>query len=205
MYQIPDHLNLGDEVITPECTFPTVVSAIVHCGLVPVFVDVDPETLNPKPEDIENAITKKTRLILLVHTLGNPNDMDPIMKIAKDHKLFVIEDNCDALGSTCKGQKTGTFGILSAESFYPAHHMTTAGEGGAVFLNDMRFLRIVQSLREWGRACWCGASGGDVNGVCGVRFNYKIDGIPYDHKYIWSNLGYNLKPVRFRRRWVGCS
>lgn len=197
-YQFPEHLNPGDEVITPACTFPTVVSAIVHCGLVPVFIDVDLETLNPIPEDIEKAITKKTKLILLVHTLGNPNDMDPIMKIAKDHNLYVIEDNCDALGSTYKGKKTGTFGILSAESFYPAHHMTTAGEGGAVFLNDMRFLRIVQSLREWGRACWCGASGGDVNGVCGVRFNYKIDGIPYDHKYIWSNLGYNLKPIEIQ-------
>lgn len=197
-YQFPGRIFPGDEVITPACTFPTVVSALVHCQLKPVFVDVDPITLNPTPEAIEKAITKKTRLIFLVHTLGNPNDMDPIMAIAKKHNLHVIEDNCDALGSTYKGKKTGTFGVLAAESFYPAHHMTTAGEGGAVFLNDLRLLRIVASIREWGRACWCGAAGGGVDGVCGVRFKYTIDGTPYDHKYIFSHIGYNIKPVELQ-------
>lgn len=197
-YQFQGRLMPGDEVITPACTFPTVVSAIVQCQLKPVFVDVEERTLNPRASEIEKAISKKTKLIFLVHTLGNPNDMDAIMAIAKKYSLHVIEDNCDALGSTYNGRKTGTFGILSTESFYPAHHMTTAGEGGAVFINDMRLLRIVSSIREWGRACWCGASGGGVDGVCGVRFNYKIDGIPYDHKYIFSHLGYNIKPVEIQ-------
>lgn len=197
-YQFAKRLSPGDEVITPACTFPAVVAALVHNRLKPVFVDVDLETLNPKPEDIEKAITKKTKMIFLVHTLGNPNEMEPIMEIAKKHDLLVLEDNCDALGSTYKGKKTGSFGILSAESFYPAHHMTTAGEGGAVFINDLRLKRIVSSLREWGRACWCGASGGGPNGLCGVRFNYKIDNIPYDHKYIFSHIGYNLKPVELQ-------
>ncbi len=197
-HQFSERLLPGDEVITPACTFPTVVSAIYHNRLKPVFVDVNPETLNPDPQDIERAIGKKTRLIFLVHQLGNPNDMYPIMLIAKYNKLLVIEDNCDALGATYKGQKTGTFGILAAESFYPAHHMTTAGEGGAVFLNDMRLIRIVQSIRDWGRACWCGAAGGGVDGVCGARFNYKIDGIPYDHKYMFTHIGYNLKPTEIQ-------
>ncbi len=196
--QFADRILPGDEVITPACTFPTVVSAIYYNRLKPVFVDVDQKTLNPKPEDIEKAITKKTRLIFLVHQLGNPNEMDKIMAIAKKHNLFVIEDNCDALGSTYQGRKTGTFGIVSTESFYPAHHMTTAGEGGAVFINDIRLLRIVQSLRDWGRACWCGAAGGGPDGVCGVRFNYKIDGIPYDHKYMFTHIGFNIKPVEIQ-------
>lgn len=196
--QFSGHLNPGDEAITPICTFPTAVSSLIHNRLKPVFVDVDPETLNPRIEDIERAITKKTKLILLVHTLGNPNDMDAIMKLAKRHGLYVIEDNCDALGSTFKGKKTGTFGIFGTESFYPAHHMTTAGEGGAVILNDLRFLRITQGLREWGRACWCGAAGGGIDGVCGTRFKYKIDGEPYDHKYIFNAVGYNLKPVEIQ-------
>ncbi|RJQ37761.1 lipopolysaccharide biosynthesis protein RfbH [Candidatus Microgenomates bacterium] len=197
-YQFSEHLNPGDEVITPACTFPTAVSSIVRNGLVPVFVDIDIETLNPKPEDIEKAITKKTKLIFLVHTLGNPNDMEKIMKIAEKYKLLVLEDNCDALGSTYKGKKTGSFGILSTESFYPAHHITTAGEGGAVFINDLRLKRIVSSLREWGRACWCGASGGNADGSCGARFKFKIDGVPYDHKYVFSHIGFNMKPIELQ-------
>lgn len=197
-YQFSGHLNPGDEVITPACTFPAVVASLVHHRLKPVFVDVDLATLNPKAEDIERAVTKKTKAIFVVHALGNPNDMNGITRISKDHNLLLIEDNCDSLGSTYNGKKTGTFGIMSAESFYPAHHMTTAGEGGAVFLNDLRLLRIAQSIREWGRACWCGASGGGQNGTCGVRFKYKIDDIPYDHKYIFSHIGYNLKPVEMQ-------
>lgn len=197
-YQYANHLNPGDEVITPACTFPAVVAALVHKGLKPVFVDIELSTLNPKPEDIEKAIGKKTKMIFIVHTLGNPNDIDSIMQIARQKNLILLEDNCDALGSTYNGKKTGSFGIMSAESFYPAHHMTTAGEGGAVFINDLRLRRIVSSLREWGRACWCGASGGGKHGVCGVRFQYKIDDIPYDHKYIFSHIGYNLKPVEIQ-------
>ncbi|QQG41069.1 MAG: lipopolysaccharide biosynthesis protein RfbH [Candidatus Levyibacteriota bacterium] len=197
-YQFTNHLNPGDEVITPACTFPSVVAALVHHRLKPVFVDIDLETLNPKAEDIKKAISKKTRLILLVHTLGNPNDMDAIMDIANNNNLFVIEDNCDAFGSTYNGKKTGSFGIMAAQSFYPAHHITTAGEGGAVFLNDLRLQKITQSLREWGRACWCGAAESGPNGTCGVRFKFKIDNIPYDHKYIFSQIGYNLKPVEIQ-------
>jgi len=131
-YQFPEGLRPGDEVITPACTFPTAVSALVLTGLVPVFVDIDLTTLNSNVDAIAQAITKKTKAIFLVHMLGNPNNMDVIMKLAKEHNLFVIEDNCDALGSTFDGRKTGTFGIIGTESFYPAHHMTTAGEGGAV-------------------------------------------------------------------------
>lgn len=197
-YQYTNHLNPGDEVITPACTFPSVVAALVHHRLKPVFVDIDLDTLNPNPEDIAKAVTDKTRMIFLVHALGNPNDMDAMVKIAQDNNLLLVEDNCDALGSTYNGKKTGTFGILSAESFYPAHHMTTAGEGGAVFINDLRLKRIVQSLRDWGRECWCGASGGGRNGVCGARFKYTINGFPYDHKYIFSHIGYNLKPVEIQ-------
>jgi CDP-6-deoxy-D-xylo-4-hexulose-3-dehydrase len=194
-YQLPDRLKPVDEVITPACTFPTAISALVHNQLKPVFVDVDPETLNPTVESIEKAISNKTRLILLVHAMGNPNDMTPIMKLAKTHNIHVIEDNCDALGSLYNNKKTGTFGILATESFYPAHHITTAGEGGAVLINNLRLKRIVGSIRDWGRACWCGASGGPKDGVCGVRFKFKLSGVPYDHKYIFSHIGYNIKPV----------
>lgn len=188
----------GDEVITPACTFPTLISSLVHNRLKPVFVDVDLKTLNPKPSDIYDALSSKTKAIFLVHTLGNPNDMDPILKIARDKNLLVLEDNCDGLGSTYKGKKTGSFGAMSTVSFYPAHHITTAGEGGAVVINDIHFQRIIQSLRDWGRDCWCGASGGPQNGLCGNRFNYKLNGIPYDHKYIFSEIGYNLKPVELQ-------
>lgn len=197
-HQFSNRLFPGDEVITPACTFPTVVSALVHKNLKPVFVDVDPETLNPSAETIEKAITKKTKLLFLVHTLGNPNNMPEIMNIAQKNNLLVVEDNCDALGSTINGKKTGTFGIMATESFYPAHHMTTAGEGGAVMLNDLRLMRVVASIREWGRACWCGASGQGTDGACGVRFKFKIDGVPYDHKYIFSHIGYNIKPVEIQ-------
>ena len=197
-YQLPGHLAEGDEVITPACTFPTLVASLVHHRLIPVFVDVDLKTLNPTPEQIEEAITPKTKAIFVVHTLGNPNKMDQIMQLAKKHNLFVIEDNCDALGSTYRGQKTGSFGIMATESFYPAHHITTAGEGGAVLINSVRLNRITQSLREWGRACWCGAAGGPSCGACGNRFNFKLDGVPYDHKYIFSQVGYNLKPIELQ-------
>lgn len=197
-YQFTTPLMEGDEVITPAFTFPSVVAALVHKKLKPVFVDNNLETLNPRPEDIDKAITKKTKMIFLVHTLGNPNDMDAIMKIARDNNLMVLEDNSDGLGSMYNGKKTGSFGIMAVESFYPAHHITTAGEGGAVFINDIRLKRIVQSLRDWGRACWCGASGGGKNGLCKVRFNFRIGDTPYDHKYIFSHVGYNLKPVEIQ-------
>lgn len=196
-WQLQNNLKDGDEVITAACSFPTTISAIVHNNLVPVFLDADPQTYNLRVEDIEKAISPKTRLIFVCHTLGNPNEMDKLTAVAKKHNLFVVEDNCDALGSAYDGRKTGSFGILTTESFYPAHHITM-GEGGAVLINDMRLDRIVQSLRDWGRACWCGASGGPTDGLCGVRFKFKIDGLPYDHKYIFSHVGYNLKPIELQ-------
>ena len=195
---VPNHLKEGDEIITPACTFPTLVSSIVHHRLKPVFVDINLETLNPNPYDIEQAITKKTKELFIVHTLGNPNEMDKINEIVKKHHLWLIEDNCDALGSTYKKRKTGTFGHMATESFYPAHHITTAGEGGAVVTNNYHLSRVANSLRDWGRACWCSAGGGPENGVCGHRFDFKIGNVSYDHKYIFSQIGYNLKPIELQ-------
>lgn len=195
-WRFPNRLQEGDEVIVAACGFPSTINPIIQNRLTPVFVDVDSQTYNLEAEDLEKALSKKTRLIVICHNLGNPNEMDKIMKFADQHNLFVFEDNCDALGSTYDSQKTGSFGILASESFYPAHHMTTGGEGGSVLIkDDFRLFRIVQSLRDWGRACWCGASGGPQNGVCGFRFRFKIDGLPYDHKYIFDHIGYNLKPT----------
>lgn len=193
-----DRVEPQTEVITPACTFATTVAAIVHHNLIPVFLDVDLETFNIDPEQIEAAITPKTRIIFLPHTLGNPNDMDKIMKIARSHKLFVVEDNCDALGSIYAGKMTGSFGILGTCSFYPAHHITLAGEGGAVFINDPRLHRVILSYRNWGRGCWCSSQEKNPDGACGNRFNFKIDGIPVDHKYYFTALGYNLKPVEIQ-------
>lgn len=192
----PDPLKRGDEVITPACTFATTVAAIVHQGLVPRFVDVELSTLNPTIEHLLAAVTEKTRAILIPHTLGNPNDMPTIMKLARKHKLYVVEDNCDGLGSEFNGKKTGSFGHLGAESFYPAHHITTGGEGGAVIVNDHEFYKIVMTLRNWGRGCWCLASEKHPLGACRNRFNYTLEGdIPVDHRYYFSELGYNLKMV----------
>lgn len=192
----PDPLKPGDEVVTPACTFATTVAAIVHQGLIPRFVDVELTTLNPAVEGLERAINKKTRAILIPHTLGNPNDMPKIMKLARAHNLYVVEDNCDGLGSEFGGKKTGSFGHLGAESFYPAHHITTGGEGGAVIVNDHEFYKIVMTLRNWGRGCWCLASEKHPLGACRNRFNYTLEGnIPVDHRYYFSELGYNLKMV----------
>ena len=185
----------GAEVVTPACTFATTAAAIVHQGLVPVFIDVDLGTYNTSPARIARAISKKTRILFLPHTLGNPNEMDQIMEIARQNKLFVVEDNCDALGSEYDKKKTGSFGELATCSFYPAHHITLAGEGGAVFINDPRLYRVVLTYRNWGRGCWCTSLEKDPNGACRNRFNFKIDGIPVDHKYYFLTLGYNLKPV----------
>lgn len=195
-WRFPNRLEEGDEIIVAASAFPSTINPIIQNRLIPVFIDVDPQTYNLRVDDLPKALSKKTRLIVVCHNLGNPNEMDKIMEFANKHNLFVFEDNCDALGSTYEGKKTGSFGILASESFYPAHHMTTAGEGGAVLVkDDFRLYRIVQSLRDWGRSCWCGASGGPKNGVCGYRFKFKIDGFPYDHKYIFDHIGYNLKPT----------
>ena len=189
-----DPFKAGDEVVTPACTFATTVAAIVHQGLVPRFVDVDIDTLNPSVNRLEKAVNQKTRAILIPHTLGNPNDMVAIMKLARANDLYVVEDNCDGLGSVYAGKKTGSFGQMATESFYPAHHITTGGEGGAVIINDVEFYRTVLTLRNWGRGCWCLASEKHPLGACRNRFNYTLEGnIPVDHRYYFSELGYNLK------------
>lgn len=184
-------LNIGDEVITVSACFPTTVAPIVQNGLVPVFVDLDLETYNIDTKQIEESISSKTKAIFVAHTLGNPFDISRILKIAEKHGLWVVEDNCDALGSKYNGQYTGTFGHISTFSFYPAHHITM-GEGGAITTNQEDLYKIILSYRDWGRDCYC-PPGSD--NTCGMRFNRQLGDLPfgYDHKYIYSHLGYNLK------------
>jgi CDP-4-dehydro-6-deoxyglucose reductase, E1 len=184
-------LNSGDEVITVAAGFPTTVNPIVQNGMVPVFVDVDIPTYNIDPKKIEAAVTGRTRAIMVAHTLGNPIDLDTVMAVAKKHNLWVIEDCCDALGSRYKGHHVGTFGHIATCSFYPAHHITM-GEGGMVFTKDNNLRTIIESLRDWGRDCYC-APGCD--NTCGKRFSWKLGSLPegYDHKYTYSHLGYNFK------------
>ena len=184
-------LRAGDEVITAAAGFPTTVNPIIQNGLRPVFVDVDLPTYNPVCDRIEEAVGPRTRAIVLAHTLGNPFDLDGVRRLADKHGLWVIEDCCDALGSTYGGRPVGTFGDLGTFSFYPAHHITM-GEGGAVVTNNPSLERAVLSLRDWGRDCWC-APGHD--NTCGRRFEWQLGQLPpgYDHKYIYSHLGYNLK------------
>ncbi|MEU6540466.1 lipopolysaccharide biosynthesis protein RfbH [Streptomyces sp. NPDC047000] len=181
----------GDEVITVAAGFPTTVNPIIQNGLVPVFTDVELGTYNPTPERIEQAIGPRTRAIMVAHALGNPYAVEEIAQIADAHGLFLIEDNCDAFGSTYRGKLTGTFGDLATESFYPAHHITM-GEGGVVLTDNMALARIVESMRDWGRDCWC--EPGEDN-RCFKRFEQQMGTLPagYDHKYIFSHVGYNLK------------
>jgi CDP-6-deoxy-D-xylo-4-hexulose-3-dehydrase len=184
-------LKPGDEVITCATGFPTTVNPSLQYGLVPVFVDVDIPTYNIKPEMIEAAVSDKTRAIMVAHTLGNPFDLDTVMKVAKKHNLWVIEDCCDALGATYNGQQVGTFGDIGTLSFYPAHHITM-GEGGAVFTRSATLKLLIESMRDWGRDCWCEPG---KDNTCGKRFGHKLGDLPkgYDHKYTYSHCGYNLK------------
>lgn len=184
-------LRPGDEVITAAAGFPTTVNPLLQNGLVPVFVDSAPPTYNPTLATIASAITPRTRAIVLAHTLGNPFEAAEIRQLADDHDLWLIEDCCDALGSTYKGQRVGSFGHIGTLSFYPAHHITT-GEGGAVFTADHTLKRILESFRDWGRDCWC-APGCD--NTCGKRFEWQQGNLPagYDHKYTYAHAGYNLK------------
>lgn len=181
----------GDEVITTACGFPTTVAPIVQNQLIPVLVDVDLRTYNADLASIRKAISPRTKAIFLAHTLGNPFEADAVQKIAREHDLWLIEDTCDALGSLYNGQQVGTFGDISTFSFYPAHHITT-GEGGAVLTNSSKLERLIRSFRDWGRDCWC-ASGKDNS--CQGRFSRQHGRLPfgYDHKYVYSHLGYNLK------------
>ncbi len=186
-----DRLKRGDEVLTVAAGFPTTVNPIIQNGLVPVFLDVDQDTYNINTEEISDAISNKTKAIMIAHTLGNPFDLETVTKICKDYNLYLIEDNCDALGSKYKGKMTGSFGDLSTLSFYPAHHITM-GEGGAVSTNNPTFERIMRSLRDWGRDCYCETGASDS---CGMRFTQQFGNLPlgYDHKYVYSHIGYNLK------------
>lgn len=181
----------GDEVITVAAGFPTTVNPILQNGAIPVFVDVDIPTYNIDVTQIEAAISDKTRAIMIAHTLGNPYNLAEVTRIAKKHKLWLIEDCCDALGSTYDGKLVGNFGDIGTLSFYPAHHITM-GEGGAVFTNNSELKKIIESFRDWGRDCYC-APGCD--NTCGKRFGWQLGDLPkgYDHKYTYSHLGYNLK------------
>lgn len=184
-------VNPGDEVITLACGFPTTLNPIIQNNLIPIFVDVELGTYNIQVDQIEDAISEKTKAIIIPHTLGNPADLDNIMEIVKKYDLWFIEDNCDALGSQYRGKYTGTFGHISTCSFYPAHHITM-GEGGAVLTNDPLLRKIIMSFRDWGRDCWCKPG---CDNSCGKRFQWKLGKLPegYDHKYIYSHIGYNLK------------
>ena len=184
-------LKRDDEVITTACGFPTTLNPIIQNNLIPVFIDVDLGTYNIQVDEIEKAITSKTKAIFIAHTLGNPADLDKIMALVKKYDLWFIEDNCDALGSKYNGKYTGTYGHISTCSFYPAHHITM-GEGGAVLTNDPLLKKIIASFRDWGRDCWCEPG---YDNTCGKRFGWQLGQLPpsYDHKYIYSHIGYNLK------------
>jgi CDP-6-deoxy-D-xylo-4-hexulose-3-dehydrase len=184
-------LKPGDEVITVAAGFPTTVAPIVQNGLVPVFVDVELGTYNIKVEELERAISSRTKAVVLAHTLGNSFNLSKVMEFAERYNLWVIEDNCDALGSKYDGKYTGTFGHISTYSFYPAHHITM-GEGGAVCTNDLELHNIIRSIRDWGRDCICPPG---KDNFCGKRFTQQHGELPmgYDHKYVYSHFGYNLK------------
>jgi CDP-6-deoxy-D-xylo-4-hexulose-3-dehydrase len=184
-------IKSGDEVIGVAAGFPTTVNPILQFGAVPVFVDVDIATHNIDVTKIEAAITPKTKAIMLAHSLGNPFNLKVILEICKKHHLWLIEDNCDSLGSRYNGQLTGTFGDIGTLSFYPAHHITM-GEGGAVFTNNAELKMIIESFRDWGRDCYCQPG---KDNTCGKRFCWKLGDLPegYDHKYTYAHAGYNLK------------
>jgi len=195
-------LNPGDEVITTACGFPTTLNPILQNNLAPVFIDVELGTYNIQAEKIEKAITKKTKAIFTAHTLGNPINIDTVRKIVKKYNLLWLEDNCDSLGSEYRNKYTGTFGDISTCSFFPAHHITM-GEGGAVLTNNPLLRRIIMSFRDWGRDCWC-ETGHD--NTCHKRFTQKFGGLPlgYDHKYVYSHIGYNLKVTDMQAA-IGCA
>jgi CDP-4-dehydro-6-deoxyglucose reductase, E1 len=184
-------LRPGDEIITTAAGFPTTLAPILQNQLTPVFIDVNLGDYTAIPERIEEAISEKTRAIFMAHTMGVPFDLDTVRRLATQHDLWVVEDNCDALGSRYRNQLTGTFGDLATVSFYPAHHITM-GEGGCVLAKDERVGRIARSIRDWGRDCYCDSG---LTNTCGKRFSQQFGDLPfgYDHKYVYSHIGYNLK------------
>ena len=195
-------LKPGDEVITVAAGFPSTVAPIVQNRLVPVFVDVRLGDYNVDPDQLRAAVSPRTRAIMVAHTLGVPFDLDTVMELVEEHHLWLVEDNCDALGSRYRDRLTGTFGHLATLSFYPAHHITT-GEGGMVVTDDEELARIARSVRDWGRDCYC--AGGE-NNTCGKRFGQQFGSLPYgyDHKYVYSHLGYNLKATDMQAA-IGCA
>lgn len=184
-------LKPGDEVITPAVTFPTTLAPILQHQLIPVFVDAEVGTYNIDPRLVEEAIGPRTKALFVPHTVGNPCDMEILVDVSRRHRLWLLEDGCDALGATFNGRLCGTFGDLSSISFYPAHHITM-GEGGGVAINHPRLPKTARSIRDWGRDCWCAPG---VSNTCGKRFGWQRGELPfgYDHKYVYSNIGYNLK------------
>jgi CDP-4-dehydro-6-deoxyglucose reductase, E1 len=195
-------LKPGDEVVTVAAAFPTTVAPMLQNNLVPVFVDVNLGDYTAQPDRLREAIGPRTRAIMMAHTLGVPFDLDLVGELATRHDLWVIEDNCDALGSRYRGRLTGTFGHLATTSFYPAHHITM-GEGGCVVTNDDQLGRIARSFRDWGRDCYC--AGGESN-TCGTRFSQQFGTLPhgFDHKYVYSHIGYNLKVTDMQAA-IGCA
>ena len=195
-------LRAGDEIITVSAGFPTTVTPIIQAGLIPVFVDITIPQYNIDVKMLQKALSKKTKAVIIAHTLGNPFDIDTVVAFCKKHNLWLIEDNCDSLGSIYKNKLTGTFGDIATSSFYPPHHITT-GEGGAVYTNNATLKRIVLSLRDWGRDCFC-PSGKD--NTCKKRFSQQLGTLPfgYDHKYTYSHFGYNLKATDLQAA-IGCA
>lgn len=195
-------IRRGDEVITVAAGFPTTIAPIVQYGAVPVFLDVHLETANMDCSMLEEALSPKTKAVMIAHTLGNPFELGKIREFCDRHQLWLIEDNCDALGSTYRGKMTGTFGDIGTCSFYPPHHITM-GEGGAVYTSNPRLKTIIESIRDWGRDCWC-ESGKD--NTCGKRFGQQLGQLPegYDHKYTYSHFGYNLKVTDMQAA-IGCA
>ena len=187
----PRAIKKGDEVITVAAGFPTTINPLIQFGCIPVFVDIDIPTYNIDVSKIEEAISPKTKAIMIAHALGNPFNLDVITAIAKKYNLWLIEDDCDSLGATYRGKKTGSYGDLATLSFYPAHHITM-GEGGAVLVNNRRLQTAALSFRDWGRDCYCETG---CDNTCNKRFDWKLGDLPkgYDHKYIYSHIGFNLK------------
>ncbi|MAL65515.1 MAG: lipopolysaccharide biosynthesis protein RfbH, partial [Candidatus Marinimicrobia bacterium] len=187
LYEVKD----GSEVITSAVNFPTTMNPIIQNNLKPILVDIEPQNYNINPQLIEEQINEKTVGIVLAHALGNPFHVNEVVKIAKKYNLFLMEDSCDAFGSTFENNFVGTFGDVATLSFYPAHHITT-GEGGAVLTNNTKLKKIIESLRDWGRDCYCKPG---KDNTCKKRFDWQLGGLPhgYDHKYIYSHIGYNLK------------
>jgi len=186
-------LRPGDEVIVPAASFPTTVNPLIQNQLTPVFIDSCLGDFNLDVDQLEAAVSPRTRALIFAHTLGNPANMDAVMAFVQKHNLFLVEDTCDALGSRWDGRLLGTFGHLATLSFYPAHHITM-GEGGALYTNRPRLAKIARAVRDWGRDCYCGYDN-PVNGKCGIRFEREVPGIPgyYDHRYYYTEIGYNLK------------